>query len=203
MNGSILFSFEIRKRKEGEGLDAPASFLARSTGGKAFTPTVILFIALPAAEDNSTPEGMPIAWLPRHCPLCRENSIIGHGKRRKQAHDADHDWIWIRRGLCCRCEKSFTILPLWSLPYTHYSLHCREHACRNCQNLGSAEQSAPTLRDPDRVPDGSTIRRWLRCIESWRACLRLALRHEFCLPTIRAWNWPSLTAMVALEAKSP
>ena len=146
---------------------------------------------------------MPIAWLPRRCPLCRENSIVGHGKRSKQAHDAHHDRIWIRRGLCSRCGKCFTILPLWSLPYTHYSLHCREQACLQFQTLGSAEQSAPTLRDPDRVPDGSTIRRWLRRVESWRACLQLAFRQEFRLPTICAWDWPSLTAIVALEAESP
>ena len=25
------------------------------------------------------------------------DTIIGHGQRRKQAHDEHHDWIWVRR----------------------------------------------------------------------------------------------------------
>jgi hypothetical protein len=28
----------------------------------------------------------------RHCPICLQESTIGHGRRRKQAHDEDHDW---------------------------------------------------------------------------------------------------------------
>ena len=39
----------------------------------------------------------------RHCPICSQDSIVGHGRRRKQAHDQHHDWIGIRRGLCNRC----------------------------------------------------------------------------------------------------
>jgi hypothetical protein len=57
----------------------------------------------------------------RRCPACERDSIIGHGRRRKQAHEP-HDWIRIRRGRCPGCGKTFTFLPLLSLPYTHYSL---------------------------------------------------------------------------------
>ena len=32
----------------------------------------------------------------RHCPICAQDSIVGHGRRRKQAHDQHHDWIGIR-----------------------------------------------------------------------------------------------------------
>src|SRR5450631_3717521 len=59
--------------------------------------------------------------IPRLCPVCSRESIIGHGRRRKQAHDEEHDWIGIRRGLCNLCKKTFTFLPLFSPPYTHYS----------------------------------------------------------------------------------
>ena len=48
-------------------------------------------------------------------------SIIGHGERRKSAHDGKHDYVWVRRGRCRLCRKTFTILPSWSLPYAHYS----------------------------------------------------------------------------------
>jgi len=27
----------------------------------------------------------------RRCPICEQDSIIGHGRRRKQAHDEYHD----------------------------------------------------------------------------------------------------------------
>ena len=37
--------------------------------------------------------------IPRLCPVCPCESIIGHSRRRKQAHDEEHDWIGIRRGL--------------------------------------------------------------------------------------------------------
>ena len=38
------------------------------------------------------------------------DSIIGHGRRRKQAHDEHHDWIGIRRGRCPGCKRTFTFL---------------------------------------------------------------------------------------------
>jgi hypothetical protein len=48
------------------------------------------------------------------------HSIVGHGRRSKQAHDQDHDWISVRRGRCQPCHQTFTFLPPFSLPYTHF-----------------------------------------------------------------------------------
>ena len=97
----------------------------------------------------------------RRCPVCERDSIIGHGRRRKQAHDEHHDWIGIRRGLCPGCGKTFTLLPLLSLPYSHYSLLARCQALRRrLEEHCSWEEATPTLKDPDRVPDPSTLRRW-------------------------------------------
>jgi hypothetical protein len=64
-------------------------------------------------------------------------------------------------GRCHGCRKTFTFLPLFSLPYTHYSLLARCYAFRrrfveHC----SWEQATPTLKDSGRVPDPSTLRRW-------------------------------------------
>ena len=97
----------------------------------------------------------------RHCPICKRDSIVGHGRRRKQAHDEHHDWIGIRRGRCAGCGKTFTFLPVLSLPYTHYSLLARcqvwwRRAVEHC----SWEEAAPKCKAPDRLPDASTIRRW-------------------------------------------
>jgi hypothetical protein len=102
----------------------------------------------------------------RHCPICKRDSIVGHGRRRKQAHDEHHSWIGIRRGRCSGCGKTFTFLPLFSLPYTHFSLFAR------CQALWlrfrghcSWEKAMPRLKDADRLPDASTIRRWSRGLD--------------------------------------
>ena len=89
-----------------------------------------------------------------------------YGHRRKQAHDEHHDWIAIRRGRCPGCGKTFTFLPLLSFPYTHYSLLARCHALRrrfveHC----SWEEAAPPLKDSNRVPDPSTLRRWSNGLE--------------------------------------
>jgi hypothetical protein len=102
----------------------------------------------------------------RRCPLCWRDSIIGHGWRRKQAHDASH-WIKYRRGLCNLCKHTLTFLPVFSLPYTHYSLVARSHALRRrFVEPCSWESAAPALKDPNRVPDPSTLRRWCRSLDS-------------------------------------
>ena len=98
--------------------------------------------------------------------MCGIDSIIGHGRRRKQAHDEHHDWIGIHRGRCPGCKKTFTFLPLLSLPYTHYSVLTRSQALqqrfvKHC----SWEEAAPTLKDPNRMPDPSTLRRWARGLD--------------------------------------
>jgi hypothetical protein len=97
----------------------------------------------------------------RLCPICKRDSIVGHGHRRKQAHDEYHDWIGIRRGRCSICRKTFTFLPLFSLPYTHFSLFARCQALlRRFKENYSWEKASPKLKDADRVPDASTVRRW-------------------------------------------
>ena len=97
----------------------------------------------------------------RHCPVCKRDSIVGHGRRRKQAHDEHHDWIGIHRGRCAGCGKTFTFLPVFSLPYTHYSLLARCQAWwRRAGEHCSWEEAAPKCKAPDRLPDASTVRRW-------------------------------------------
>jgi hypothetical protein len=103
----------------------------------------------------------------RRCPACERDSIISHGHRRKQAHDEHHDWIGIRRGRCSDCGKTFTFLPWLSLPYTHYSLLTRCQALRRrFEEHCSWEEAAPTLKDPHRLPDPSTLRRWSRGMDA-------------------------------------
>jgi hypothetical protein len=105
--------------------------------------------------------------ISRQCPGCLSDSVIGHGRRRKQAHDENHDWIGIRRGLCNRCQKTITFLPAFSLPYTHYSLVARSQALQRYFVEGcSLDLAAPLVKDPDRVPVASTLRRWFLSLDS-------------------------------------
>jgi len=86
-----------------------------------------------------------------------------------KAHDESHDWIETRRGFCTQCEATFTFLPIFSLPYTHYSLIARSQALRRYfLEHGSWESAVPHLQDPDRVPDPSTLRRWFHSLDSSR-----------------------------------
>jgi hypothetical protein len=102
----------------------------------------------------------------RRCPVCERDSIIGHGRRRKQAHDEHHDWIEIRRGRCPACATTFTLLPVLSLPYTHYSLLARAQALRQrWEEHCPWEEAMPTLKDPHRLPDPSTLRRWAQGLD--------------------------------------
>ena len=39
------------------------------------------------------------------------NTIIGHGRRLRHAHDDQRECVWVRRGICEPCGKTFTILP--------------------------------------------------------------------------------------------
>lgn len=105
-------------------------------------------------------------YIARQCPECANDSIIGHGRRYKQAHDEHHDWIRIRRGICKLCGKTFTFLPLLSPPYSHYSLITRSQALElyfgeHC----SLDMAAPLVKDPDRIPAVSTLRRWFQAID--------------------------------------
>ena len=148
-----------------------ALILARFRAVREPPSNTILFIPLSGNYCNpdfdwATAGGEQII---RFCPKCLCDTIIGHGRRRKQAHDESHDWIGIRRGLCTRCEATFTFLPVFSPPYTRYSLIARSQALRRYfLDLGSWESAAPNLKDPDRVPDPSTLRRWFYSLDSSR-----------------------------------
>ena len=152
---------------------------------------------------------IPLQMLPRRCPYCGQGTIIGHGRRFKQAHDQRRQGIWIRRAICRPCQKTFTVLPDWSPPSGHYSLHCRQQAWELLRQAdGSWERSVPDVADATRSPDPSTVRRWARrllhlgsllAVKFWQAlgC------HVYIPPTILAWDWYMIRRILPLEACSP
>jgi len=67
--------------------------LGGSTPGAEPLYTTIVFIALSASSDKIESDWARNSgnFLLRRCPVCECDSIIGHGRRRKQAHDEHHD----------------------------------------------------------------------------------------------------------------
>jgi hypothetical protein len=168
----------------------------------------ILFIplsALPHKLESDWAGDCDKISLPQ-CPVCDQGSIIGHGRRRKQAHDEYHDWIEIRRGRCPDCGKTFTFLPLFSFPYTHYSLLARCQALRrrlveNC----SWEKALPNLKDSNRLPDPSTL--CLPMDGSWPA--QAAKKHSFvnsaitCIRSVIYSTSPSKSFRISFDTPLP
>jgi hypothetical protein len=130
----------------------------------------IVFIPLSVAQSKREADwAEPAEGILRRCPVCMRDSVVGHGRRRKQAHDEEHDWITIRRGICRPCGKTITFLPVFSLPYSHYSLIARSEALRRFFVAGCCwEQAAPPVKDPHRIADPSTLRRWFQALDSSR-----------------------------------
>jgi hypothetical protein len=113
--------------------------------------------------------------------------------------------MWIRRGLCRQCHNTFTILPDWLVPFGHYSLHSRQQACERIAAGESAEQATLHCKDPARLPDPSTLRRWVqkRVFSLWFWARIAATEYLFAPPTILVWDLSACCHMLRLEAKSP
>jgi len=147
---------------------------------------------------------VPLHLLPRLCPLCRDGTIIGHGRRLRQAHDDQHDRVWVRRGICRSCGKTFTVLPNWLAPWGHFCVPCRQQACERIVAGDTAEQAVPHCKNPFRSPDASTVRRWAqrRLLSLW--CWARSQRQNFLqAPTIVAWDLPALCRILPFEVRSP
>jgi hypothetical protein len=149
---------------------------------------------------------IPLGLLPRQCPVCGDHTIIGHGRRLRQAHDDRQGRIWARRGICQPCRKTFTILPDWLAPSGHYTLRCRQQACERIATGDSAERAAPHCKDPTRLPDPSTVRRWARrrLLSLW-CWIKAGAQgdHFLWTPTILAWDLSAVCRILPIEASSP
>jgi len=131
---------------------------------------------------------------------------VGHGRRLRQAHDECHERLWVRRGICRPCRKTFTVLPHWLVPSGHFTLHSRQRACDQIAAGQSLERAAPQCKDPSRLPDPSTLRRWVRrrllSVQCW---VNIGALSEYFLrpPTILAWDLGALCRILPLEVRSP
>ena len=202
---SILFSFEtdfagrVKARPADRNLGRE-----RSPAGLHASRDSLYLTARGERQDR--PGVIPLELLPRRCPVCRHETIIGHGRRHRQCHDGQHEGLWVRRGICEPCRKTFTILPDWLVPSGHYSLRCRQQSCERIAAGDTAEQAAPHCKDPTRLPDPSTVRRWAqRRLISVSCWIRAGTQAEDFLrtPTILAWDLGALCRILPIEARSP
>ena len=138
--------------------------------GLAFAP-VIVFI--PRSGADWKPGQADSEWLPRQCPACRQMAVIGHGRRRRPAHDGVHDWILVRRGLCKVCGGTLTVLPAWCVPGAPYSLLARQQAIEQLAQGCPAEQAAPHCRDG--AEERQAYGNGRRCLESAGTARRHAI----------------------------
>lgn len=163
-------------------------------------PSLPVIVVIPRSGEERKPEVADSEWLPRQCPACHEFAIIGHGRRLRPAHDDRHDWIRVRRGICKLCERTLTVLPAWCVPGAPYSLAARQQAVGQAGAMPT-EQVTICCRDPDRIADPSTIRRWLRRrIDSLKRLLPTAAETT---PTLAAWDWRAAGRILFAEAFSP
>ena len=73
------------------------------------------------------------------------------------------------RGVVTAHVSDAIFLPVFSLPYSHYSLIARSESLRRYFVEGcSWEAAAPPGKDPHRIADPSTLRRWFRDLDSSR-----------------------------------
>ena len=169
--------------------------MAGHTPGRAFAPTVIVVIPLSGEECNSPQENGE--WLPRECPACRQMAVVGHGRRRRSAHDRIHDKIRVRRGKCKRCGRTLTVLPAYCVPSASYNLMARQEAMQRLADGVPVDRAAPDCLDPDRIAAPSTLRRWF-----WRRMESLVFL-IYRAPTLLVWDWRAASRILISEPNPP
>lgn len=86
-----------------------------------------------------------------------------------------------------------TVLPLGCIPGARYSLSARQESIQRIADGVAVEQAAPDCRNPDRIADPSTLRRWC-----WRRLQSLPFV-LYRVATLFAWDWRAAARMLIPE----
>jgi hypothetical protein len=90
------------------------------------------------------------------------------------------------------------------MPAAQYTMRCRQQACDGSHAGESLEQSTPLVKDPARLPDPSTLRRWFAQLVNLGNVLGCVLRRNFpALPTNLAWDWTAIGRILHYEVRGP
>ena len=167
---------------------------------QAFAPVIVV---IPCPEDGCKPAVEPGEWLPRRCPGCGGQSIIGHGRRLRQSHDAAQDSIRVRRGRCKLCHSTVTALPAGCVPGAQYSLAARQQSGERLELGATYERAVPDCLDSSRVADPATVRRWSsrrkESLRRWLAQGSLLIQSH----TILAWDFFAAARILVSESPPP
>jgi hypothetical protein len=85
-------------------------------------------------------------------------------------------------------------------------LHCRQQAYERVADGDTTEQATPHCKDPARLPDPSTVRRWAqRRLISLSCWIKAGVKNHYFLqaPTILAWDLGAVCRILPIEARSP
>jgi hypothetical protein len=95
------------------------------------------------------------------------------------------------------------VLPGWCVPQAIYSLTMRQETVGGLANGPSAEQAPAECRDPNRIADANTVRRWIRRrLESFLFCAAVNWR-RLCVPTLLVWDWRAALRILIADPKPP
>ncbi len=213
---AVFFFCSILTYQEGEGQPRVSNF-ARMVCGQPSCRLCFFSSHCPRRKTRPTrgdpdPAGAAPSALPA---LRRADAFIidlnsASNMRILNAHRRGSGFMQGRRARHHRPRhRTFTVLPDWSPPSGHYTLHCRQQAWElRHQADGTWERSIPDVADASRSPDPSTVRRWagrllhlgtLLATKLWQATGWSVLM----APTILAWDWTAIRRILLLEASSP
>ena len=120
-------------------------------------------------QDRSGVTRISLQQIPRWCPVCRgENDHRPRAATQTSARRAPRLHLGAARTLPALRQDvhhpAQLVVAVWSL-----QLRCRRQAWDAiCSDRETWEQSAPLCKDPTRLPDPSTLRRW-----AWRRLISL------------------------------
>lgn len=115
--------------------------------------------------------------------MLRHRDYVGRG-----CWLADRDTLTIRRVVCDNCKGVVRLLPPFVAPYKHYGRPAIDEALQQVQQGTSAEDVRVSLHNPDRQPDASTVRRWIKEFppqKNYRRCVERSVSGRYDRP---AWK---------------
>ena len=168
LESSILFSFETDFTGRVKARPADRNLAGTVSGGLHASRDS--FYRTARGERQHRPGVIPLDLLPRRCPVCRNDTIIGHGRRLRQSHDDQHEsHLGAARNLSAVRED---LHDLARLARTVGALQLCVADSRPVSGSPPAIPSSKprrTAKIRSRLPDPSTVRRWAqrRLLSVW------------------------------------
>ena len=111
-----------------------------------------------------------------------------------------------KRTICGTASSGF-VEGAVGLAGRHYSFRCRQQAWESLHDARSWEESVPHTKEPNKMPDSSTVRRWAKPLLGLWILLAARLWRTtgyqiFDSSTILAWDWNAVRRILPWEVNS-